>query len=167
MILSYADIDRQCTEAIHNVTKYNIKLDVLLQTLYNTGLRLNEVYELNRWSRVSDTIMRVNLEKGNGTRDILTDYLPTDFVWMVDNKDTARWLYTVRQVRYLTKCNSPYKRVTAGRKEVVAHLYRYRMAKYLTIMGYTATQVKEYLHHKSLNVTLGYINGDIHGIDGE
>lgn len=143
---------------------YSVPLAPIVQCLHTTGLRVNEVYELERWTKLDDFVYSVALEKGSGSRIIDNfDDMPLMLAILKDYP-SAGFFFRVRQLNYFIEKYLPYSKIFKGGKEIKSHLFRYNKCRTMHDEGYTDSEIKAIICHSSAAVTAQYIYSNIYGV---
>lgn len=132
----------------------------LLQLLYNTGLRINEVLEVERWQANGPDSFSVQLSKREETREIAASSVP----------DSILDHYTQQQPYILetySAVNNAFRRHTPGlviekkKKTTLLHAFRYFYIKSIHASGLSLADVAAHMGHKVQASTAGYILGQV------
>lgn len=165
VILSNSQVNDLCQLLVNESAAYSLAIAPLLDTMFLTGLRINEVYQLERWDVTDPSTPIVRLEKASGTRAIDAALLHPHLHDMLLSSPLPIWPFSVRQVNYFIRASQGYAKLTVKSKEVASHLFRYNYCRQLYEQGMTITQIKDAIVHSSVNVTAGYILNDITAFD--
>ena len=162
--MNYNDIDNHCVHLLNNSVNYYLYINPFITTMYNTGLRIGEVIELERWSLFDSDNFSVFLEKNNGNRIIRKEILPTAFVDLLSNDIAVKRYFSIRQLRYFIQHNGLFFHTTRGNKDISSHIFRYRFIRELFINGYTYAEIKAITHQSSTKVVENYNRAPIYGV---
>lgn len=146
-VIAQAQSDRPTTAAI-------------FQLMYNTGLRVREVLEVERWQSTDYDTFIVQLEKREGTREIAISQVPDAI--------SDRYVYS-QQYEYETysAVNNTFKYYAPGlifgndTRRTTCHAFRYQFMKQLAADGQTTAQVAATMGHVNLANTARYIQDEI------
>lgn len=132
----------------------------IFQLLYNTGLRINEVLEVERWVPLGPDFFEVQLSKREDTRTIPASSIPPGILDYYANQQPY-YLETYSAV------NNTFRRYTPGivierkKKTTLLHAFRYRYIKALHASGMSLADVAAAVGHKVQASTAGYILGQV------
>lgn len=128
----------------------------ILETAYVTGLRMNEILEVNRWTVETELLFKVNLEKGDSIRKIDSAIIPRvlkDYYTV----GASNPVYTYSAILWRLNKALPIITVNGDVRRSSAHLFRYNFIKKLHNEGFTPTEIKTIICHKSQGSTNQYI----------
>ena len=128
-----------------------------LATLHDTGLRVNEVMEIERWKSFSNPIFRVLLEKSDNVREVNIANVHQNVreIYLSQNINP---IYTYSAIAHRLKRALPIITINGDSRPTVTHLFRYKLMKSLYYeSGLTVSQVQDYFCHKSRASTERYI----------
>lgn len=153
-----------CDTLLNNSLTYSVPLAPIVQCLNTTGLRVNEVYELERWTKIEDFVYSVELEKGSGFR-IIDDFSSMPLMLpLLKGYPASGFYFRVRQLNYFIEKYTPYAKIFKGSKEIKSHLFRYNKCRTMHDEGYTDSEIKAIICHSSTAVTAQYIYSNIYGV---
>lgn len=156
MILTNQQLDTM----LQNIIMYAYATDTenynCLLCLYNTGLRYNEFYETNRWSKINAYSYLVNLEKGSSPRVILISQLTQMFCNYIDNNmNLYNYMRQDTMTRYIYK-KGMYGKLYVGQKGVATHLFRYNYVRKLYDSGLSYAQIASDMGEVNVINTIAY-----------
>lgn len=156
-VITNAELDILCQDVVTNAVTYDIPLHPILQLLYNTGLRIEEAIQAERWSPVDADGYDVVLAKSSGVRYIHRYLVPVKCQEIYDNQPDNFYQFRIRQVRYYMKYYTPATNISKGEKETVCHLFRYNYCRKLYDEGYSVADISAIIKHSSPALTSHYI----------
>ena len=132
----------------------------LFQLMYNTGLRIREVLEVDRWQFTDEDDFIVHLEKREGTRRIPISKIPDALA--------DRYIYqqpfvmeTYSAVNNTFKYYGPGVLFGADGRPTTCHAFRYQYMKQLSEDGLTVTEIGAIMGHVNQANTANYIQAGI------
>lgn len=132
------------------------------QLMSQTGCRVRESLETNRWTALSDSF-RLQPQKNNNTRDIAFKDLTQDVIGylLAGNQNPATNNYNKYVHQFHTEFS--YKKFFIGNKGVSTHLFRHRIVKIKKqVEGWTDNQIRVWLGEKTQKAANSYIYSDIY-----
>lgn len=154
------------------LTPLGVRDKALLETLYSTGIRLNELYNLNVEDiDIATGFLRVNSGKGNKDRVLpltksacaaLKEYLTNIRPVFCKNNSGETALFVGRRLGH--RLNHPviaqlvrgYAKQAQIPKRVTVHLIRHSLATHLLQNGVHLTQIQKLLGHTQISITQLY-----------
>ena len=132
----------------------------IFQLLYDTGLRVREVLEVERWNANDDDTYTVQLEKQEGTRIIQVNDVPG----LIEQRYADNTPFTMETY---SAVNNMFKRYAPGLlfgndvRRTTCHAFRYQFMKQLSENGMSTAQIAETMGHVNLANTARYITDEI------
>jgi len=157
--VDYKELELLKKANTHTDQKTNQRNSLILDFLFYTGLRVNELINLKH-SDFTNRLLRIN-GKGNKIRFILLpEFLTKNF-----DPYSKNYLFLTRNGKKLTKGqirrNIKRKCHQAGiKKNISPHSFRRSLATNLYNQGGKLETIQKQLGHSSLDTTLGYIHND-------
>jgi len=136
-------------------TQPDIHAITLIQA--NTGLRIGEVLQIDRWGEFDQDTMVVHCEKSDQVRLILKSDIPNILLISylsqspLFNRSYSSYNHQLKQVL-------PIVMVHDGCNRVLSHIYRYYFTRQLFISGFTDLQIQSLMAHENLVSTQRYLN---------
>ena len=162
MILNQFDIDSILLQVLADVEKYDIYSFILFDSLYKTGLRINELIDYSRITQIDTNTVLITTQKFSNPRAINTSLLnPTYYKAFQDN--TLKLFvrsYSYYNSAFITRCRY-FKDLKIGGKLVTTHLFRHNYIKKLALNGFTAQQISAIIGERVDKNTQGYIDSII------
>lgn len=132
----------------------------LFQFMYNTGLRVREVLEVDRWHESTPGQLTVQLEKREGTRSIDLEQIPEELRTRYIQHLPFE-LETYSAVNNTFKYHGPGILFGTDTRRTTCHSFRYQFMKQLSEDGLTVAQVGEVMGHVNPANTARYIMDEI------
>lgn len=133
----------------------------IIEAVKNSGLRINEVLELERWQEVDEFIWLVQLEKGEGLRNILPSTLGPAFVEALSNGSWGAWV-SYYAVNKLIRRAMPIIKFNGDTRPTTFHAWRYAYMKNLKENGgLSNAEIQAIMGHLSLSSTILYLSDSI------
>lgn len=132
----------------------------IFQLMYNTGLRVREVLEVDRWTATDDDQYAVQLEKREGVRLIPIQAVPE----LIEQQLASNIPFTMETY---SSVNNTFKYYAPGllfgndTRRTTCHAFRYQYMKQLSQDGMSVAQVAQVMGHVNLANTARYISDDI------
>lgn len=132
----------------------------LFQLMYNTGLRVREVLEVERWQPNDDDTYTVQLEKREGTRIIQVAQVP-ELIEQQYASSIPFTMETYSAVNNTFKYHAPGLLFGSDTRRTTCHAFRYQFMKQLSEDGQTTAQIAATMGHLNLANTSRYIQDEI------
>lgn len=132
------------------------------QLMFDTGCRVNETIEINRWNIINSTQITLKPQKGNLIRTFNQADLDPEFINSIQNNLPISYNLTTDKLRYSLKTHFVNYGFYIGNKKSVSHIFRHNFAKQLKLRGFTDNQIKLSLGEKNLSSAVGYIYSDVY-----
>lgn len=158
--IDLAQLEGILRQGIASVEPIDYEASQIMQLLYNTGLRINEALEVNRWSVKSAEVLSVQLSKGEGVRDIQLIEVPEGIRSNYINRK-AYFFQTQSSMGNRFKKHFPVITFNGNDRRSSFHAFRYRKFKRLAADGMTTAQIAAYMGHVNLSNTARYIGDAI------
>ncbi len=128
----------------------------IMQLLYNTGLRINEVLEVERWVSNGQGGYTVQLSKREETREIESALIPDEIAEHY-TQQAPYYFETYSAVSNTFKYYAPGLVIEQKKKSTLLHAFRYRYIKELHAGGMSVADIAAHMGHKVQASTAGYI----------
>jgi site-specific recombinase XerD len=157
MIITYPVLNQRLSDYLVFIFSKDRLLYNFNQILFNTGCRVREVWEWERWSFNPDETLTCYTEKGSNprifTQGQLTEYFVTKILtstnpWPYNSYDTFN-LYFNRS----SGCNN----IKHKSKPLSLSLYRHRYAKYLHNEGFSDEAIQAKMGEKDIRNSNNYV----------
>lgn len=163
-LLSDAEIYTIAKNIAAQAGKWNKDTEIIVQTLFQTGCRIYEIFELERWSNEGNGTYSVSVEKSNETRYFDASILPPDFIKRVDAFPDGQFVVSVPQVCRWIKKHIPFAKIVNEKKEINSYIFRHAFARYLKMNGASDEHIQMQFAHTQIESTLNYIYDPLHAI---
>jgi len=162
MILNQFDIDSILLQILDDVKKYDIYSFILFDSLYKTGLRINELIEYSRITQIDTNTVLVNTQKFSNPRAINSSLLNETYFEAFKSNTLKLFIrsYSYYNSSFITRCRY-YKDIKIGGKPVTTHLFRHNYIKKLWINGFDCNQISGIIGERVNKNTQGYIDSII------
>lgn len=148
---------RGCIERTHNERPVTANI---FQTLYNTGLRVREVLEVERWRYDGSTGFMVQLEKGEAARFINQAALPTNLLPRYINQVPYK-METYSAVNNTFKYYGPVLFFGTDKRRTTSHAFRYAFIQAMYKAGKTIQEIAAEMGHMNEANTAAYATAAI------
>ena len=133
------------------------EIRLLIEILYTTGCRINDVLEYNRWSVLMNGNIQLQPQKRNNLRVFGPDELPIMFYDnLVANIDTFEGFFYDKCEYYINEILRK-NAIKRNRKYLTTHLFRHNYCKKLHNLGMTDEQIQLKLGLLNLASAQNYI----------
>ncbi len=162
MKLTNPQIDELCQHLVTKTRNVDIYAYILFDTLYNTGLRVNELLEYSRVEIIDTETVQVTTQKFSNPRLIeISDINPIFFAHLA--ADTLKSI--LRSYSYYSNkfvlFNSLFPRLTIKDKRITTHLFRHNYVKKLHDNGLSIPEISKVIGEREEKNTMGYIFSEI------
>jgi len=162
MILSNNDIDNCCKSIIAHSKSYDMYSYIIFDTLYKTGLRINELLDYSRVSIIDINSVLVQTQKFSNPRIIpISDFNSVYIAHLASgslfNLIRSYSYYSEKMLLY----NSQFHKLFINKKRISTHLYRHNFVKRLFDNDYTIPQISTTIGERDDKNTLGYVYSQI------
>jgi hypothetical protein len=130
---------------------------------FNYGLRLNEVYEINRWADYDEYNYILTTEKGSATRLILKQDCPYYFQVAISEQTEAFPMARSASFNRVIKKFSDYYEFFSEDKHISSHIFRHNKIKQLNDERMPIEDIQNFIGEKSEYNIYRYINSVIYG----
>jgi site-specific recombinase XerD len=162
MQLSNNDIDNCCKSIIAHSKSYDMYSYIIFDTLYNTGLRINELLDYSRVSIIDINSVLVQTQKFSNPRIIpISDFNSVYMAHLASgtlyNLIRSYSYYSEKMLLY----NTQFHKLFIKNKRISTHLYRHNYVKRLFDDGYTIPQISTVIGERDDKNTMGYVYSQI------
>ncbi len=135
---------------------------ILFDSLYNTGLRVNELLEYSRVEIVDTNTVQVTTQKFSNPRLIeISDLNPIYFAHLAaDTLNSILRSYSYYSNKFVL-FNSLFPRLTIKDKRITTHLFRHNYVKKLHDEGFSIAEISSIIGEREEKNTIGYIYSEI------
>lgn len=159
--LSDAELDSVCVSLVNQDLPYFSAFHEAFVLLYLTGCRVNEIFDISRWERVSGYEMRFLPQKDNYHRTVILDYRCDNFISAVLSQSRPFGGLSSGQLNSLFYSFSEYSSFVVGDKSVSLYLFRYNFIRRLHADGLNINQIADKMGYTSTAVVGGYLTAEI------
>ena len=162
MVLSNSQIDQLCKHIVEKTRNVDIYAYILFDSLYNTGLRVNELLEYSRVEIVDTNTVQVTTQKFSNPRLIeISDLNPIYFAHLAaDTLNSILRSYSYYSNKFVL-FNSLFPRLTIKDKRITTHLFRHNYVKKLHDEGFSIAEISSIIGEREEKNTIGYIYSEI------
>ncbi len=162
LILNHTQIDELCQHLVNKTRNVDIYAYILFDTLYNTGLRVNELIDYSRIEIIDTEMVLVTTQKFSNPRLInISDLNPIYFAHLAS--DTLKSI--LRSYSYYSNkfvlFNSLFPRLSINDKRITTHLFRHNYVKKLSNGGLSTSEISKIIGEREEKNTLGYVYSEI------
>jgi hypothetical protein len=126
-----------------------------------TGCRIQEIFDIERWSVVSGYYLVFTPQKGNNARYVTLDSSVQNFINAVTGQYKPFLGRTYSQLQNLFQRINPYGKLYSGTKEITNYFFRYLYVRELFEDGLTVTQIANMMGYTSDQAVSNYLNADL------
>jgi site-specific recombinase XerD len=162
VLLTSYDIDSILLQILEDTEKHDIYSFMLFQSLYNTGLRINELIEYSRLTQIDDNTILVSTEKFSNPRTINISLLNNIYSQAFTTNSLHKF---IRSYSYYNSAFTNrllyFKNIKIGEKQATTHLFRHNYIKKLYLNGFNCNQISAIIGERVVKNTQGYIDSII------
>lgn len=162
MILNVFDVDSLLLQILEDSEKHDIYSFMLFESLYNTGLRINELIEYSRLNRIDSNTILVTTEKFSNPRPINDNLLNPIYLNAFNTNTLNKFIrsYSFYNSAFTNRLLY-YKNIKIGGKQATTHLFRHNFIKKMYLNGFSCTQISAIIGERVEKNTQGYIDSVI------
>ena len=162
MLLSNTDIDNCCQSIVEHAKKYDMYSYIIFDSLYKTGLRINELLDYSRISIIDINSVLVQTQKFSNPRVIsISDFNPVYISHLASGSLDA----FIRSYSYYSEkillFNSLFHKLYINNKRISTHLYRHNFVKKLYEEGLSISEISNTIGERDNKNTFGYVHSQI------
>lgn len=159
--INHIQLNDFCLRILENLNSHYSERQNILTTMFNTGVRVNEVLNVNLWSVYDSNNMQLTTSKSGEIRIINNSLIENSILLKyINNENNFIFTYDML-VNDLKKL--PYRIIFNGNKNnSLIHVFRYNYIKKLFFGGLSVADVQNNLGHKKFATTNYYINAPIY-----
>ncbi len=150
-----------CNHFVTTSYPYFEELREAFKLLRITGCRIQEIFEIERWSIVSGYEVTCQPQKGNQIRYITLNSDFSSFLVAIENQYKPFLGRTVSQLEYLFNKINPYGGLFSGDRSILSYIYRYCYIRELHADGLSDAQIADIMGHNNPSVISNYLNADL------
>jgi hypothetical protein len=121
------------------------------------GCRIEELFQINRWTYVSGDIVTLLPQKNNLPRTITLDENTQNFKNCIINQTKPFLSRTSYQLQFLFRKLNPYCPIFSGGREISLYCYRYKHIWEAKAAGQTNEQIMNEMGHRTVTPILLYL----------
>lgn len=160
-VLTFVELKASLQAVQEPVPNYQAYIFNAFTTLFETGCRPNEIFDINRWTVQSNDIIRLQPSKKNLPRYFPIAQLPLEFVHQIETGEQLYYPYSIRRLRYhFNQFYMPAGTFVQG-KDIELYLFRHYYIKELDNQGFNADEIAQKMGYTTTTVVSGYINSVI------
>lgn len=126
-----------------------------------TGCRIQEIFDINRWSVISGYETQLQPQKGNNPRIIFLNNNLNNFLAAITGQYKPFLGRTYSQLQNLFRRINKYGKIYSGTKEITNYFFRYLYVRELHENGLTVTQIAFIMGYTSDQAVNNYLNADL------
>ncbi len=162
MLLTSSDIDNCCQSVVAHSKSYDMYSYIIFDSLYKTGLRINELLDYSRISIIDTNSVLVQTQKFSNPRVIsITDFNPVYISHLASGSLDA----FIRSYSYYSEkmflYNSLFHKLYINSKRISTHLYRHNFVKKLFANGFSISEISNTIGERDDKNTFGYVHSQI------
>lgn len=158
--LTPIQLNDEINRAINIVQDSDKQLFDILELLYLTGIRANEVFNLSSWSILDAYYMRLVTSKSNEIRIVHKSNIPYEILKMYENQVSNFYHNYATLLNDIKKILPKFYFGTFINASPI-HCFRYNYIKQMKLNGFSNQAIKLDLAHVNQATTDYYINADI------
>ena len=161
-LITDSDLDIYLNESMLKWKATYSDMGSLIDFIYVTGLRINEIYNTSRWSIFDAKTYKVVTEKGSALRYVPYVSMPNEQIWAIEESRLSfQFIRESNFRRYFHRFMTPTL-CRADKQLYALHIFRYNRAKQMNLKGKTLEQIKTFFGEIDSGNMLGYINGAVY-----
>jgi len=166
MNLSNNQLDSLLFSIVQRAQSVDLYSFILFETLYNTGLRINELIDYSRLSLIDVNTILVTTQKFSNPRPINTSYFNSVYLSNFLSNNLIRFIrsYSFYSTKFI-EFNYEFSNLFVLSKAVTTHLFRHNYVKKLADSGFTVSEISALIGERSNTNTQRYIDSVIYSID--
>lgn len=159
--LSDSELDSICLSLVNQNLPYFSAFHEAFVLLYLTGCRVDEIFDISRWERLTGYEMRFLPQKDNYHRYVTLDSRCDNFISAVINQYKPFGGLSSGQLNSVFYNFSEYSNFKVGSKPVSLYLFRYNFIRRLHADGLNINQIADKMGYTSTAVVGGYLTAEI------
>lgn len=159
--LTDSEIFDRCQYLTSTFYPYYEELRECMHILHITGCRETEVFEIERWTHVSDYTFLLSPQKGNHERTIELDALCDNFRACVINQTKPFLGRSVWQLHNLFNRLKTWVSFEVGEKNRQTYIFRYNYVKQLHASGYTLYDIAVAMGYTNTTTPQAYLEAQV------
>jgi hypothetical protein len=159
--INISQLRTACDHFITAEYPYYEELREAFKLLKLTGCRIQEIFDISRWSIVSGYMVSFTPQKHNNARIITLNADFNNFLAAIQNQHAPFLGRTYSQLQNLFDRINPYGKLFSGGKEITNYIYRYLYVRELMEAGLTIQQTADIMGYHSTTAVSNYLNADL------
>jgi len=166
MVLTNPQIDQICRSIVERTENYDLYSYMVFETLYNTGLRINELIDYSRIQLVDANTALVRTQKYSNPRIIQISSINRTYFENYVNNNLQNFIrsysyYSSKIVAY----NNEYTNLFVEGKQITTHIFRHNFVKKLSDSGLSVSEISGIIGERAEKNTFGYIHSRIFSLE--
>ncbi len=162
MILNNPQIDQICRSIVERTGNYDLYAHMVFETLYNTGLRINELIDYSRIQLVDANTALVQTQKFSNPRVIQISSINQAYFENYVNNNLHHFIrsysyYSSKIIAY----NNEFGNLFVEGKQITTYIFRHNFVKKLADSGHTVSEISAIIGERADKNTFGYIHSQI------
>lgn len=155
--LNFKEFTKLLDQVQYDLWQFSPEAAIFTATMRATGLRANEVLQLDRWQGRAEEEVAVRLEKGEKIRLIPRSTLPPEFLDLLQGKGWPLWV-SYAAMNHILARTMPVLMMDSDKRRTVAHSWRYWYMKWLyEEQKLSIKEIQAIMCHKSYSSTAQYV----------
>lgn len=159
--LDLSGINDKCYYLCNCNYPYYEELREAFSLLWLTGCRVQELFEISRWSYISGYTLRFQPQKGNNEREVVLDASCANFIAAVINQYTPFSGRTYSQLDNLFNKIKSWNFFQTGSKKFSLYIFRYRYVKQLAADGFSISEISSIMGYTNTSTPQAYLDANI------
>jgi hypothetical protein len=156
-----AELQKVCDYFVEAEYPYFEELREAFKLLRLTGCRIQELFDISRWTIISGYTVQLQPQKGNNPRTIILNSDFDNFISAIQGQFKPFLGRTYSQLEYLFLKINPYGKLYSGARQILNYAYRYLYIRELAADGLTNEQIAVIMGHVNPTVILNYLNAPL------
>jgi len=161
-VVTNAELNLWCLQSLENFHIFDLTLYDFALNLYNTGVRVMELKEFERWSKINESTYKLDTEKGSDDRIFDVSKLTETLINAINSGIPCYNHFSYSQFIFYWNRFFPESLIRIGNWQLASHTYRYNKARLLHDSGWTDEQIRIYFGEIEIKNVLTYIYGVIY-----
>ena len=125
------------------------------------GCRIEELFQIDRWTYVNGDTVTLQPQKNNLPRTIVLNEHTQTFKNCIINQTKPFLGRTSYQLQYLFRKLNPYRPIYSGGREITLYVYRYKHIWEAQAAGFSIEEIRIEMGHRTQTPILLYLNADL------
>jgi site-specific recombinase XerD len=159
--IELCQLEKICDQLITSRYPYYEELREAFKLLKHTGCRIQEIFEIERWTQVEGWEFTLTPQKGNNDRTIILNSEFEEFYKAVVDQYPPFMHRRYSQLQNLFDQICSYRPIFSGDKPISLYVFRYFFIWDLNDQGYTNQQIADITGHTTTSVIDSYVNANL------